>query len=43
MTWIEDKMDLLEVKGVGLKNPFTMEMQEIKFTRANYLLMCKAR
>jgi len=35
-------MELIEAKGVSVKNPVTMEMQEINYLRANYMMMFRA-
>ncbi len=43
MQMIENKMELIEAKGVSVKNPLTMEMQESDFLKANYMMMCRAR
>ena len=43
MSHIADKMDLIEAKGVTVKNPFSMEMTEIGFLRANYMMMCRMK
>lgn len=43
MSHISDKMDLVEAKGVTVKNPLTFEMMEVDYLRANYMMMCKMR
>jgi hypothetical protein len=36
-------MDLIEAKGVFVKNPYTFEMMETDYLRANYMLMCRMK
>ena len=43
MDYVSDKLSLIEAKGVIVKNPFTFEMGESSYLRANYMIMCKAR
>jgi hypothetical protein len=41
MAQIRDKMELIEAKGVAVKNPLTFEMHEVDYLRANYMMICK--
>lgn len=43
MLRIQQKMELVEAKGIGIKNPFTMEMKETDYLKANYMMMCRVR
>lgn len=43
MQRIQHKMELVEAKGVTIKNPLTMEMKETDFLNANYMMMCRVR
>ena len=40
---ISGKAELIEAKGVTVKNPLTLEMGEVDYLRANYMLMARAR
>ena len=35
--------ETIDVRGVTVKNPLTMEMGETTFTRANYMMVAKYR
>lgn len=41
MANIRDKMELIEAKGVAVKNPITFEMGEVDYLRANYMMICR--
>ena len=43
LDYIQDRLSLVEAKGVTIKNPITLEMTETNYLRANYMMMCKAR
>lgn len=43
MQRIKNRMELIEAKGVSLKNPITMEMKETDYLKANYMMMCRSR
>lgn len=43
MASIREKMELIEAKGVAVKNPFSMEMHEVDYLRANYMMITRAR
>jgi ubiquinone biosynthesis O-methyltransferase len=39
---LRNEMELIEAKGVSVKNPITMEMQEVNYLRANYMMIFRA-
>ncbi len=43
MSHISDQMELIEAKGVVVKNPLTFEMMEVDYLRANYMMMCRMK
>lgn len=43
MNNINNKVELIEAKGVTIKNLLTFEMMEVDYLKTNYMLMCKAR